>query len=312
MFNFKLKKLGIISVLSLSLVAAGCGQEETVDGANSENDGGDEATSNVSEELEYTITGIEPGAGQTETTNNVIAEYESMAGWEQELSSSAAMLTQLGDAIGNEEPIIVAAWSPHYKFAKYDLKYLEDPKGIFGEEEYITTIVRKGLKDEKPIAYTILDRFYWELQDMESALLKAQEMDFDFEKVAREWVDNNQDTVATWTEGVEPAGGTSLELVSTSWDTELFSANVAKIVLEQHGFNVTLTQVDPAIMFKAIATGDADASLSPWMPSTHGAFYNEYEGEFEDLGANLEGAKIGLAVPTYMDIDSIEDLEPKE
>ncbi|MYL61338.1 glycine/betaine ABC transporter, partial [Virgibacillus halodenitrificans] len=36
----------------------------------------------------------------------------------------------------------------------------------------------------------------------------------------------------------------------------------------------------------------------------------KYSDQFDDLGANLEGAKIGLVVPSYMDIESIEDLEP--
>ncbi|NAP01161.1 glycine/betaine ABC transporter, partial [Halomonas sp. MG34] len=34
--------------------------------------------------------------------------------------------------------------------------------------------------------------------------------------------------------------------------------------------------------------------------------------DFVDLGANLDGAKIGLVVPEYMeDINSIEDLKAK-
>ncbi|RKL67007.1 glycine/betaine ABC transporter [Salipaludibacillus neizhouensis] len=307
MFNWR-KNLGIIAGLSLSLIAAGCGTEESNDSGN----GQTEDTSNVSEEMGYQITGIEPGAGQTQTNEKAIAEYESLAGWEQETSSAAAMLTALGDAIENEEPIIVAAWSPHYMFAKYDIKYLEDPELIFGEEEHITTIVRQGLKEDMPSAYTILDRLHWELPVFQEALLEAQEMDFDFEKVAQEWVDENPEKVTEWTEGVEPVDGTSIDLVLTSWDAETFSTNVAKIVLEQQGFDVMLTPVDPSIMFSAIASGDSDATLSPWMPATHGALYEEYDGQFEDLGPNLEGARIGLAVPSYMDIDSIEDLEPAE
>ena len=43
--------------------------------------------------------------------------------------------------------------------------------------------------------------------------------------------------------------------------------------------------------------------LSKWL-----FIYAKYEAEIDDLGANLEGAKIGLVVPAYMDIDSIEDL----
>lgn len=298
MFNWK--KIGVIASLSLSLVVAGCGQEES------------NGTTNVSEELEYEITGIEPGAGQTETNELAIEEYESLAGWEQETSSSAAMLTALGDAIDNEEPIIVAAWSPHYMFAQYDIKYLEDPDQVFGEEEHITTIVRNGLEEDMPGAYTILDRLFWELPVLEEALLDAQEIDFDFETVAQEWVDENSEIVAEWTEGVEPVDGESIDLVLTPWDAENFTTNVAKIVFEQQGYDVTLTPVDPSVMFEAVATGDSDASLSPWMPATHGAFYEEYEGQFVDLGANVEGARIGLAVPSYMEIDSIEDLEPAE
>ncbi|WP_112180429.1 glycine betaine ABC transporter substrate-binding protein [Paraliobacillus zengyii] len=297
---FSWKKIGVITSLSLSLVVAGCGQEESNE------------TTNVSEDLEYTITGIEPGAGQTETNETAIAEYESLAGWEQETSSAAAMLTALGDAIDNEEPIVVAAWSPHYMFAKYDIKYLEDPNLVFGEAEHITTIVRNGLEEDMPGAYTILDRLYWELPVLEEALLDAQEMDFDFETVAQEWVDENSEIVAEWTEGVEPVDGESIDLVLTPWDAESFTTNVAKIVFEQQGYDVNLTPVDPSIMFEAIASGDSDASLSPWMPATHGAFYEEYEGQFVDLGANVEGARIGLAVPSYMDIESIEDLEPAE
>ncbi|WP_156289372.1 glycine betaine ABC transporter substrate-binding protein [Oceanobacillus salinisoli] len=300
MFNFKWKKFGVIAGLSLSLIAAGCGSDE----------GNAQTEANVSEEMEYTITGIEPGAGQSETNEEAISAYDSLNGWEQELSSTGAMLSELSEAIDNEEPIVVSAWSPHYMFANWDIKYLEDPKGIFGEEEAITTITRKGLKDDMPEAYTILDRINWELSDVEAALLEAQEKEF--EEVAQDWVDENQDTVAEWTEGIEPVDGTSIELVLTPWDAETFTTNVAKIVLEQQGFSVTLTPVDPAILFKAIATSDADASLAPWMPATHGELYAEYEGEFEDLGPNVEGAKIGLAVPSYMDINSIEDLHPKE
>ncbi|SET18744.1 glycine betaine/proline transport system substrate-binding protein [Salinibacillus kushneri] len=308
MFTFKWKRIGLIAGLSLSLIAAGCGQDNTDDTTNDAESGGD--GTNVGEEVDYTITGIEPGAGITEATDNALKEYENLAGWEQQNSSTTAMLTALADAIENEEPIVIAGWSPHFKFAKYDLKYLEDPKGVYGDVEYISTIVRKGLKEEKPEAYKILDRFHWETEDMESVMLAAQDMEF--EKAAQQWVDENQEKVAEWTKGVEPVDGTSIELVLTPWDTERSSAHVAKIVLEEQGFEVKLTPVDPSIMFQAIAEGDGDASLAPWLPATHGAFYEKFEGEFEDLGENLKGAKIGLVVPTYMDIDSIEDLKPAE
>lgn len=141
-------------------------------------------------------------------------------------------------------------------------------------------------------------------------MLKANDEKLELDEVAKLWVDKNQEAVAEWTEGVEPGDGSSIELVSTPWDEVLFTSNIAKIVLDQHGYSAELTPVDPAVLFKSISTGDADASLAPWIPTTHGAFYEEYEGGFVDIGPNFEGAKIGLAVPIYMEVDSLEDLEP--
>ncbi|QDP42069.1 glycine betaine ABC transporter substrate-binding protein [Radiobacillus deserti] len=312
MLTSKWKKIGVVASVSLSLlVAAGCGEDDSGSKESSDSNGEKkEASVNVGKEIDYTITGIEPGAGITQSTDNALNEYENLAGWEQEKASTGAMLTELGDAIDNEEPIIVAGWTPHYMFAKWDLKYLEDPKNVYGDVEHIATIARKGLKEDMPEAYTILDRFKWEPADMEEVMLAAQ--DSSFEEAAQQWVEDNKDTVAKWIEGVEKVDGTSIELVLTPWDTERSSANVAKIVLEDQGYDVTLTPVDPSVMFQAIATGDGDASLAPWMPVTHGDFYKKFEGKFEDLGENLVGAKIGLVVPKYMDIDSIEDLKPAE
>ncbi|WP_232827964.1 glycine betaine ABC transporter substrate-binding protein [Paraliobacillus sp. X-1268] len=301
--NLKWKKLGIIAGVSLSLVAAGCGPESSDNGEN-------ETTTNVGEEVDYTLTGIEPGAGITQQADNALTEYENLSGWEHEVSSTASMLTALDSAIENEEPIVVVGWTPHYMFSQYDIKILEDPNGVFGDVEHIATIVREGLEDDMPDAYAILDSFHWEPEDIEEVMLAA--LDIEFEEAAQQWIDENEDTVNSWTEGTEPVDGTPIELALTPWDSERASANVVKLVLEQQGYDVTLTPVDPSVMFQAIATGDADASVAPWLPATHASFYEEYEGEFVDLGENLTGARNGLVVPAYMDIDSIEDLEPAE
>src|SRR5699024_700074 len=134
----------------------------------------------------------------------------------------------------------------HYMFAKWDIKYLEDPEGVYGEEESVVTIARKGLKEDLPEAYTILDRIQFELSDVEQGLLEVQEKEF--EEVTAEWVADNQNRVAEWTDGVATVDGTPIELVTTPWDDALFSANVTKIVLEEQGYDVTLTPVDPAVL----------------------------------------------------------------
>jgi len=103
MVNLKWKRLGIIAGLCVSLGLAGCGQGEESNGEDEQSDG----AQNVGEQSDYSITGIEPGAGITSATEDALSEYENLAGWELELSSTAGMLTTLGQAIENEEPIVI-------------------------------------------------------------------------------------------------------------------------------------------------------------------------------------------------------------
>ncbi|QTM98621.1 glycine/betaine ABC transporter [Sediminibacillus dalangtanensis] len=310
MINLNLKRLGLAAGLSLTLVAAGCGSDEGSDSENAGSDNGGGET-NYSEEIDYTITGIEPGAGVVQAAEDATETYDSLAGWEVETSSSGAMATALGEAIDNEEPIVVTGWTPHWKFAKYDLKYLEDPEGVFGEAEEIKTMVRQGLEDDMPNAYQILDQFNWESSDMEEVMLEITNGTSP-EDAAATWVEDNADKVAEWTDGAEEVDGTEIELAYVEWDSEVASTNVIAKVLEDQGFNVTITPLDNAVMWQAVANGDADGMVAAWLPATHGAQFEEYGDQVEDLGANLEGAKIGLVVPEYMDVDSIEDLQPAE
>ncbi|MEF2293846.1 glycine betaine ABC transporter substrate-binding protein [Virgibacillus dokdonensis] len=290
------------------MLLAACGSEEKEGG----NAAGDSGETNYGEEIDYTITGIEPGAGITVATEKAIEEYDSLSGWELEQSSTAAMVTELEEAIASESPIIVTGWNPHWKFAKFDnLKYLEDPKGIYGDVEVIKSLARKGLEEDKPNAYKLIDQFKWSVEDMEGIMYEASESGKEVAEVAKQWVKDNPDKVEAWTEGVEDVDGVEFELVSTPWDSERSSANVVAEVMRQKGFKVTITPVDVAVMFEAVANGDGDATLAAWMPATHKDFYEKFKGDFEDLGANLEGAKIGLVVPDYMDVDSIEDIQAK-
>ena len=315
MSKFTWKRLGMIAGLSLTLVAAGCGSDDGEDDTATEDDtSSDDAQTeevNYGEEMDYAITAIEPGAGVVQASEDAVEEYDNLDGWEVQTSSSGAMATALGEAIDKEEPIVVTGWSPHWKFAEYDLKYLEDPKGVFGEAEIISTMVREGLEEDLPNAYKLLDQFYWTPDDLEAVMLEISQ-GAEPAEAAAEWVEANEDKVAEWTDGVEEVDGEEIELVYVEWDTEIGSTHVVGKVLEDLGFNVTVTPLDNAVMWQAVANGEADGMVAAWLPGTHGDLYEEYKDQLVDLGENLEGAKIGLVVPEYMDVDSIEDLQPAE
>lgn len=302
------KHLGLAFAVTPMMLLAACGDDEATTDEGTASDSGEV---NYGEEMDYKITGIEPGAGVVAASEAATEEYDSLEGWEVVTSSSGAMATALGEAIDNEEPIIVTGWSPHWKFQKYDLKYLEDPEGVFGGEEVIKTMARKGLEEENPEAFKVIDQFQWETADIESVMLEVSNGTA-VEEAAAAWIEENSDKVAEWTEGTETVDGTEIELAYVEWDTEVASTNVLGQVLEAQGFNVTLTPLDNAVMWSAVAEGQADAMVAAWLPATHASQFEKYGEDLVDLGENLTGAKVGFVVPSYMDIDSIEDLTPAE
>ena len=242
-------------------------------------------------------------------TQTAMEDY-GLKDWKIVEGSSAAMVAELKKAINNKKPIIVTGWSPHWMFSSFDLKYLDDPKGSFGGEEHINTIVRKGLEQDAPGAYKILDQFHWETSDIEAVMVDVAD-GMDAGEAAKKWIDANPDKVAQWTNGAEQGNGEKVNLVYVAWDTEIASTNVIGKVLEQNGYDVTLSQVEVGPMFAGIANGSADATVAAWLPGTHIEYYNTYKNDLVDLGPNLNGTKNGLVVPSYVDINSIEDLMKK-
>ncbi len=110
-------------------------------------------------------------------------------------------------------------------------------------------------------------------------------------------------------DGGGSAGGDQVNLSYVEWDSEVASTNVMALVLEDMGYTVNMTPLDNAVNWEAVANGESDATLSAWLPITQEAQYEEYGDQVEDLGAHTEGAALGLTVPEYMDVDSIEDLD---
>ena len=293
----------MIPVLALGLAA--CSSDEAGSNGNKSENGA--SNQSVGETVDYKIIGIDPGAGIMKATEAAVKEYE-LNDWDVVEGSGAAMTAALKKAYAKEEPIIITGWTPHWKFSKFDLKYLEDPKGVYGGEENINTIARLGLADDHPSAYKFLDQFNWTSDEMGDVMVKVTDGE-DPEKAAKAWVEANADKVSEWTEGVEKIDGDKITVGYVAWDSEIASTNVIATVLKDLGYDVTLRQVEAGPLWAGVADGSVDASVAAWLPVTHADYYEKFDGKFEDLGPNMEGTKIGLVVPAYMEIDSIEDLK---
>lgn len=151
----------------------------------------------LSDQADSTITGIEPGAGIMSGAEKAQKEYSNLSSWKVSSSSTGAMTTSLEQAIKNKDEIVITAWKPHWMFAKYDLKFLKDPKGVFGKSENLHTIAKKGLKDENPGAYKLINNFHWSSSDMESVMLDINKGTSP-EKAAQKWIKNHKSQVAEW------------------------------------------------------------------------------------------------------------------
>jgi glycine betaine/proline transport system substrate-binding protein len=144
------------------------------------------------------ITGIDAGAGMMKKTENeLIPAYD--LDIELLASSGPAMTAALKDAIENEEWIVVTAWKPHWMFGRWDLKFLEQAEDkIMWEKGDIEIIGRAGLEEEKPELAQFLKNFYFTDAQLSDLMLKVEESDEDVLDVARQWVADNPDVVATW------------------------------------------------------------------------------------------------------------------
>jgi len=160
----------------------------------------DELNANA-EKFGSQIRGIDPGAGLMNKTKQVMEQYN--LNFQLEEGSDATMTAALADAIQKKEWIVVTGWTPHWKFSRWDLKYLDDPKGIYqpkDNRQHISTIVRKSLKEDKPKVYRLLDNFYWEPADIEKLMVWNAEKDADPYENAKRWVKENPDKVKKWFE----------------------------------------------------------------------------------------------------------------
>lgn len=156
----------------------------------------------LGEQVDWTITGIDAGAGIMSLTDQALKDYK-LDKWDVLASSEAAMITELKSAIKKEEPIVVTLWKPHWTFGVMDLKMLEDPKGTYGGDGgHISIVANNDMENNAPAAYKFITQ-YTETYDMiEKLMPKVFADDEDPEKVAREFIENNPDLIEKWTEGI--------------------------------------------------------------------------------------------------------------
>lgn len=138
------------------------------------------------------ILGIDAGAGLMMQTKEVMAAYEIPA--ELVTSSGAAMAAAFKTAYEKNEPIVVTGWCPTPMCAKYNLKFLADPKNIYGDARN-WTVANSTFREDHPRAARFLARFTLFEKQMSRMLVWIDEDGMTPEDAAQRFVEENPEVI---------------------------------------------------------------------------------------------------------------------
>ncbi|HEX7682514.1 MAG TPA: glycine betaine ABC transporter substrate-binding protein [Trinickia sp.] len=142
------------------------------------------------------IVGIDAGAGVMKKTDDAIKAYN--LSLQLMPSSGSAMTAELARDIHANKPIVVTGWAPHWMFGKWKLKFLEDPKKVFGGAEHVDNVINPELEKKAPPVVAFLKKFQWKPGEIEGVMLAAQSGTKP-EEAAKAWVSAHGDRVSAWT-----------------------------------------------------------------------------------------------------------------
>jgi glycine betaine/proline transport system substrate-binding protein len=110
--------------------------------------------------------------------------------------------------------------------------------------------------------------------------------------------------------GPEPDGNGEVRIGWIAWDECIATTYLWQRILEDEGYDVTLTQLDVAPVYAGLAAGDLEFFTDAWLPITHEDYWDEYGDRLEDIQIWYDKGTLELTVPAYVeDVNTIADLQ---
>lgn len=111
-----------------------------------------------------------------------------------------------------------------------------------------------------------------------------------------------------WSEG----NNKKIKIAYANWAEGIAMTYLAKEILQEQGYDVELLNADLAPIFTSLSGRKADVFMDVWLPVTMIDYIEQYGDKLEIIGEVFDEARIGLVVPEYVTINSIDELNSQK
>ncbi len=157
------------------------------------------------------IHGFGAGSAASEILHNAIDnDTWGLADWQVVDTSEVGMLSAAQDAISRKEPIVWVGWTPHWMNLELPMRYLEDPKDLFGEnngESDVLTLIRSGYADAHPNVVTFFEQFTFSAEEQSWMIQAFGQEERDMADVAEQWITEHPERIETMLADVTTTNG---------------------------------------------------------------------------------------------------------
>ena len=145
------------------------------------------------------LFGIEAGAGLTKQTREEAIPTYDLDNLDFVVSSTPAMLAEVGSRTSSGENIAVTLWRPHWAYSAYPMRDLEDPEGAMGGAGTILSAGRPGFDEDNPKVAQIARNLVMgdeQLADLENLMMSDEHFGGnDHDAAVAQWLEQNPEFV---------------------------------------------------------------------------------------------------------------------
>lgn len=163
------------------------------------------------ERFDGKIHGFGAGSAASEVLHAAIDEDTwGLGDWQVMDTSVVGMLGAARSAIDREEPIVWVGWTPHWMNIELPLRYLDDSKNLFGEnngETDVLTVLRSDYADAHPNLVDFFEQFTFDAEEQSWMIQEFSQKERDPETIASQWLQEHPERVEAMLEGVTTLDG---------------------------------------------------------------------------------------------------------